>query len=59
MAPQTFRQRDGKTTPLRLVHAQPASWISSATLADTRAYVEEMNEAWSALAALSVPPQRR
>ena len=40
---------------LRLVHARPAPWIADATLADTRAYVEGLYEAWQALAALSVP----
>jgi hypothetical protein len=44
-----------ETPPLHLVHSRPTSWIATATLADTRAYLEDMLEAWQALAVLSVP----
>ena len=55
MSAQAAPRDDKKAPHLRLVHSRPISWIADATLADTRAYVETMNQAWAALAALSVP----
>jgi acetoacetate decarboxylase len=59
MTAHAASHRDKNTQHLRLVHSRPAPGITpriaSATLADTRAYLEDMIEAWQALAALSVP----